>query len=108
MEIVTSDKLSKLNSYMKTFKVKYSDIARQLNLDNSTVPKYFKGQTKMSVSRYNEILDILRKFAGQDELKLYLIETWLKTESGDDKNDALKQLSQELSILSSKLNEMAK
>lgn len=106
MEAVSSNELLRLNKYIKTFNIKYSDIAKQLDLDNSTVPKYFNGRARMSVTRYNEILDTLRIFADDDELKLYLIDTWLKVKSAEEKKSTLKKLCKELSVLSLELNEI--
>lgn len=106
MESVNSAKLSRLNKYIKTFSIKYSEISRELGLDSSTVPKYFNGRAKCSTNRYNEILDALRKFAEDDELKLYLIDTWLKVESTDEKKNTLKRLSKELTTISLEISEI--
>lgn len=106
MESVNSANLSRLNKYIKTFSLKYSEIARELDLDNSTIPKYFNGRAKCSINRYNEIVEALRKFADNDELKLYLIDTWLKVESTDEKKNTLKRLSKELTTVSLEISEI--
>lgn len=59
------------------------------------VPKYFNGRANMSVSRYSEIIEILRVFADDDELKLYLIDNWLKIEAPEDKRNNLRKLVKE-------------
>lgn len=106
MEVVNEKYLLRLQSYIKTFGIKYSAISKYLGLDATTVPKYFNGRARLSVKRYREILNALRDFAEDDELKLYLIDTWLKVDTEAERKQGLKRLCKELSDLSMELNDI--
>lgn len=95
MKNVEKQQLEKLKKYIDTFNIRLSHISEEIGLDKSMVPKYFNGRANMSVSRYNEIIEILRVFADGDELKLYLIDNWLKIETTEDKRNTLKKLVKE-------------
>lgn len=106
MENIKQAQLAKLKHYIKTFNVKYTDISKALDLDNSTIGKYFNNGTRMSTTRYLEILQVLRSLAVNDEMKLYLIDNWLKLETVEQKKKGLKQLANDLEALSLELNSL--
>ena len=106
MENINSTQLSKLKKYLKTFNIKYADISRALDLDNSTIGKYFNNGTKMSLNRYLEIIQVLKDMAQGDDLKSFIIDNWLKVETVEQKKNNLKQLASKLETLSLELNDL--
>lgn len=106
MENINSTQLLKLKKYLKTFSIKYTDISKALDLDNSTIGKYFNNRTKMSLSRYLEIIQVLKNMAQEDELKNFIIDSWLKVETVDQKKKGLKQLASKLEALAIELNDV--
>lgn len=106
MQTVDSKQISKLNKYFKTFSINYSEVSRALGLDNSMIGKYFNNKANMSVNRYMEILHVLKEMASEDELRLYLINNWLKIETPEQKVNSLKSLSNKLETLSLELKDI--
>lgn len=95
MKNVEKQQLEKLKKYIDTFNIRLSHVSEEIGLDASMVPKYFNGRANMSVSRYHEIIDALKEFADGDDLKLYLLDNWLKLETPEDKRNTLKNLVKE-------------
>ena len=106
MENINSTQLLKLKKYLRTFNVKYTDISKALGLDNSTIGKYFNNGTKMSLSRYLEIIQVLKDMTQGDDLKNFIIDNWLKVETVEQKKNGLKQLASKLEALSIELNDI--
>lgn len=106
MENINSTQLSKLKKYLKTFNIKYADISRALDLDNSTIGKYFNNGTKMSLNIYLEIIQVLNDMAQGDDLKNFIIDNWLKVETVEQKKNSLKQLASKSETLSLELNDL--
>ena len=106
MQNINSTQLLRLKHYIKTFNIKYTDISKELGLDNSTIGKYFNNNTKLTLKRYLEILDILIVMTNKDEMKLFIIENWLKVETPEQKKSGLKRLANNLEALSLELKDI--
>lgn len=60
----------------------------------------------MSLSRYLEIIQVLKNMAQEDDLKNFIIDNWLKVETVEQKKKGLKQLASKLEVLAIELNDI--
>lgn len=76
-DIIYNDYIKRLGRYIKTFNIRYSHIARALNMNTSTIAKYFKGRIKIKRDRYEQMINYLKQEAQSNEIKIHLINTYL-------------------------------